>query len=843
LAEDIWEKSKYKVKAKLVDDSKPYTGKLDLYVLKNGDESAPLKEEKDISVQAGKALERTFDVPEVGPKEVNYKLSIIAKYGDSKEKSQELAEATVWPKEVEVHVKNEEDDKDFKDVKLVVLQNAKAVSKPVTNASGKCKVELTHKRAYSIDVRSPYEIVKDDTDPEKIRAHELVAIRRIVPTFVKPDVTKAKPWVANDAKNTEANRTDAVKLFVNLESKDGDAADARGNVIEFEVCAKPRSEGKKDDRIYIEVAFSKESERNDPVPELLNDPAVVDLSNADDPKVYKGYVKLDKDGGSAKFKVNTGLAGGDSCKVSIGGRKDKRDDEARTFINWRKLFYELRYPNLLKSKLKKGDYSEGLKAAITGKLAKAFIVFEKYRSHAFFDFQATFKKKNGMILPKSFFKAGAGEIYVVTNGWLNTTDKFSEDAKLRAKTVYVSLCDRAFSSNITAYTWSPVIESDDFDLEMADGTYVFAKRTDNGEDNLKVEAGYKWQAVVTGAHDKATEWKVESDTPSKSGASAGKVSITDTRRPGKSVTVTFAAKDGGGFESALSASEQAKVESFVDGLLASDPELRDAGNQVNLRFTGLDKPDDLSRLNAVRSAAKSKFDAVGKTVNVHPGLDRNGAPREGNMDVAWLSVKDYETINVKLPKSPKGTPEHERVLPGDFVGAAETDTECNVTIKFGYAAGGEINGNSGGGSQIMVLRAAASAGALSETVCHELGHSMGMTIVPGLNNDILPPGLTTKHIDNGGSSYVNDDGTGPYTFTDGKRNVHKGGHCAFSIPGDKVADPKFGGWSPAAGCIMWGSGGSAETRTSYCPECLKLIKARRLEDIMSEFEGRGADQG
>jgi len=29
----------------------------------------------------------------------------------------------------------------------------------------------------------------------------------------------------------------------------------------------------------------------------------------------------------------------------------------------------------------------------------------------------------------------------------------------------------------------------------------------------------------------------------------------------------------------------------------------------------------------------------------------------------------------------------------------------------------------------------------------------------------------------------------------------------------------------------------------YCPECLKILKARRLQDIKKAFVGRGATQG
>jgi len=843
LPEDIWEESKYKIKAYVVDDSKPYTGKVDLYVLKDNDEANPIKTEKGISVKAGKALERTFDVPKVDPKVATYEFSIVAKYGDGMNKSQQLADATVWPKQVKIHVKNRDDgDKDFKDVKLLIQQKGKDVSKPITDASGNCTVELTGKAPYVILSRLPYKIVQNDPDAANIRKHEIQAVRHIIAAFVRPDVTAAPPWQATVEPDNEANRKKAVRLWINQKSKKTDAADANGNVIEFEVSANPKADGKKDDKIYIQVTFSRDSDRNLPLPELLNDPPVTDLDKSD-PKVQKGYVKIEKDGGTAKFKVNTGLAGGDSCEVSIGGRDDQRDDEKRSFINWRKLFYELRYPTLLKTKLSdKGDYADALRTAVKVKLGKAFIVLEKFKSHEFANAKATFKAQNGMIMPKAFFNGGAGDIYVVTNGWLDTTDKFSGDAGKRNQTVYVSLCERAFSSNVSESTVAPLIDSDDFDIAEAAGKYVFKKRTDDGEDNLKVEAGFKWKAQITGAQLHATTW--DASAPSAAGATAGKVTLKETRRSGKSLTVSFA-KKAGGFETTLDATEKGNVEVFIADLLSSDPDLRDVGNQVTLRvISKTGTPDDASRAADVLTAAKAKFDAVAKQVKYHPGLDRDGNPREGDMKVAWLSVKDYVTINVKLPKSAGTVPAYKRTLPGDFVGPAETDDQCQVMVKYSYANGGEINGNSGGGSQIMVLRAAATADALSETVCHELGHSMGMAVIPGLNNDLLPPGLATKHVDNGGTSYVNGDA--PFPLTDGKRDLHKGGHCALNVPDAKRADVTFSGWSPdtvTTSCIMWGSGDNVATRPEFCGECLKIVKARRLDDIKSQFVGRGANDG
>jgi len=408
----------------------------------------------------------------------------------------------------------------------------------------------------------------------------------------------------------------------------------------------------------------------------------------------------------------------------------------------------------------------------------------------------------------------------------------------------VSLCDRAFSGNTSNHTMSPVIKSADFDVASPED-YLFEPSVKDGSRNLKVQAGYKWKAQVTGAHNQATTLVFDPATPSTGGSSAGKVRIVETRRTGQSVDVSFAAKAGGKFETALAAGEKTKVENFVAGLLNSAPDLRDCGNQVTLRLVARNADaDDLARFTAVRNAAQAKFTAVGKSIKYHPGLDRNGNPREGDMKVEWLSFKDYETIRVRLPQSPVGTAEYKKTLPGDFVGDPESDTKCKVKIKFDCVTAYEINGNSGGGEQIMVLRAAATADAIAETVCHELGHSMGMAIVPGLENDLVPPGLTAKHVDNGKWSYV--DGAAPYSFTDGKRSIHRGGHCAQGVPNAKKNFKDFDSWGPTSaskGCVMWGSGDNVQTRDGYCDTCLELIKARRLEDIRKEWAGRGANDG
>jgi len=63
-------------------------------------------------------------------------------------------------------------------------------------------------------------------------------------------------------------------------------------------------------------------------------------------------------------------------------------------------------------------------------------------------------------------------------------------------------------------------------------------------------------------------------------------------------------------------------------------------------------------------------------------------------------------------------------LPGDLAGNESAD-KCPIQIEFKMQDTYSINGNSGGGEQLLVLKTA-SPGPNASTICHELGHSMGM---------------------------------------------------------------------------------------------------------------------
>ena len=65
-------------------------------------------------------------------------------------------------------------------------------------------------------------------------------------------------------------------------------------------------------------------------------------------------MKLTDDGGMATFTVELGLAGGDTCEVRLSSVKDTFDDGHVAPVkiqNWRRIWYQLRYPDTMADKL------------------------------------------------------------------------------------------------------------------------------------------------------------------------------------------------------------------------------------------------------------------------------------------------------------------------------------------------------------------------------------------------------------------------------------------------------------------------------------------------------------
>jgi hypothetical protein len=164
--------------------------------------------------------------------------------------------------------------------------------------------------------------------------------------------------------------------------------------------------------------------------------------------------------------------------------------------------------------------------------------------------------------------------------------------------------------------------------------------------------------------------------------------------------------------------------------------------------------------------------------------------------------------------------------------------KCPIAIYFKAALNGMSNGSALMGRQTMVMRRPKKS--VAATICHELGHSMGQTVfVRGGGN---PDRRKKPPLGMPDPKDVDDTPIGDY-YDD--RHGHQGSHCSKGVA--KTAP--VGTMSNSAGsCIMFGSGRDEEepTRSDYCEQCQKYIKARRLNYIRKLYnggpnDGRGPD--
>jgi hypothetical protein len=223
----------------------------------------------------------------------------------------------------------------------------------------------------------------------------------------------------------------------------------------------------------------------------------------------------------------------------------------------------------------------------------------------------------------------------------------------------------------------------------------------------------------------------------------------------------------------------------------------------------------------------SKWEVVkdGLDADKHPGFDAK-TPKSGKLEEAWIKYKDFFDVVVTFPDDSE---------PGKLVGA-KSATKCPIAISFTVTLPtGAVNGSSTTGRQLMCIKPQAPE-CNGATLCHELGHNMGMALMPGRNKK--PPGMDDpKHVDDGGNYYRNAGATEAAPAEGRRKTGHNGAHCADGIGNKKAA--KFDGMDGT--CILFGEGGdddSKNTRKKFCDQCVTYIKARNLEDIVTSFATR-----
>jgi hypothetical protein len=262
--------------------------------------------------------------------------------------------------------------------------------------------------------------------------------------------------------------------------------------------------------------------------------------------------------------------------------------------------------------------------------------------------------------------------------------------------------------------------------------------------------------------------------------------------------------------------------------------LRQAQNKLAFTVMGPTGADgDDVRKKAVTDALTSIDSSSTKKILFHPGIGDDGNPLSGDMTDVTITQVTSRKLKFKLAVRASDTDDLEA---GDIVGTASA-TKCPVNVTFSITGGYKYNGHAASGNQVLVLRTD-PAGDVAATVCHELGHSMGLAVMPLATGAAMPtpPGLDVpKHVDNGGT-YFRNKSSAPYT--NGFRAIQQGPHCCDGMPGGKKSDPKFNNFSPSSDiCIMWGSGTSGDIRKKYCDTCLAVLQARDLRNVRQVWAG------
>jgi hypothetical protein len=287
----------------------------------------------------------------------------------------------------------------------------------------------------------------------------------------------------------------------------------------------------------------------------------------------------------------------------------------------------------------------------------------------------------------------------------------------------------------------------------------------------------------------------------------------------KTETIEISALDGGAYYHAITKRCLPKT---LNDARAGNPSV----------LTAAKGTDTISKLDD--SGVKLKWKAKPPPAKPdHPGrVSSGGAAKEGNLDAWTLEYQDHLTIKI--------TP------PGDVVALIGTasDTTCPVEVDVRFLPAHMVGGTSGADG-IMLVYTSTAPEAMGATIAHELGHSMGMTILPGRNQ--TPPGL-------GAPKHVDDSPPGPY-YVDGTpdgstgiRNIHVGGHCAKGLAVTDLTAAKLNNSNRSLGdgtCIMWGAGGdnNKDKLKKFCEVCTEYLKARNLDNVKKLFTSgaRSAD--
>jgi hypothetical protein len=747
---------------------------------------------QEVALTGDKAYLTIEKLPDVKPDEASWDLTYKVTCDGQSYDGAEVSK--VWPLKLKLKAV---DDKAaaVKSVRWIVRQNGEERFAQ-TRPDGTVVHYFRWPAPFTVDVVDAFRLVK--WNKETGRDLEGEVDDRVDPDFESP----AQP----------ADK----KQYVNLDTASG-GADGKAHLVTFKVFAKGPGGvgkgGKAKNKIFIEVTFGMETPPDAATfGSLLNTPVralkgALDIKPAQPrKKTYTGYVELPADGGTATFQVELGTAGGDTCTVTLGGAPaDCAAGPKREFQNWRKLEYVVYAPDFmtLADKQVNAKACKDLPAATVAQIKlradKAFFEYVLKDSYSFAEAAAT----AGCVKPGAFVGSAAPKVYLLSDHTVKDAPGGAPD-KTDPRVMILKLCDMNYYCEDPSATVARVATANPF-VETVGANDFFVKVS--GKNGTNAVKSITWTAKLTAASYfkfPTLEWK-DAAAPTTAGAVNGHVIIHEMLQD-KRLDLTFAKPTIGHIKTSLSDSETAKIQPFIDGLLASADTLRANGNKLKLELIGEAGNDRRSsRFTLVKGAVDSAFNGSPnrKKASTHPGVDDAGNAKTGVLDCAAdVEEDDHKKFKVNLPG-----------LPGQLVNATVTADKCPLDLIIDYevaASGLGLCSN----RENLVVYVPTSPNCTTDTLLHELGHSMAMVYFAGTNTGKpLPSGLTSPTKVPAGNAYDEHGGSGT--------------HCAHGMGNKALASFSGGGGT----CIMFHEGPSVDPNQAtegFCDECSKYIRATDL---------------
>lgn len=845
MAQDIHEETEIELIC-LLTGGKTGAGNVEFVVMHDGAEkdrvSGAVK--ADDRASAGKAGVAKYKAPKVADDKESYLITYKATADGKEYKSDD--EIRVWPREGKLTSRNEDDSKPLKNFKFKVLHKGSQFGQGLRSSDADPSVEtfaLDKGSPFALEGVPPYEIV-GDPEPQNGKLRDLKCKGKV--NFVAEFVDPKRP------------ASGAVKQWVNLDATAKLGTDGLGSAVEVTVgvqgdrdaSGNPKAElvGQAGLYVYLKVKFSgpgnRKSLRNSPKTDLvaglnLLDRVAVKEAATDAEWQFTGKVDLAAAGGTGKFKLELGSAGGDTCEVSIGSTK-ACGDATLTFTNWRKIWYEVMAPDVMAmvdTQAEDGtavrDFPAALTAAMKTSGDATFVEYRIHRSQSFTQAEAN-SAVPGSILPRSFFQKASGP----THCYLLTDYTFTKYPKTfdRGKAPRASLikaCDFNFFNDGPAkdadFTrrFDATSAQADYDLAANDPNIVWSPNSAfKGGAGAAALRSVKWKSKIADTapyHGPPTVSLevVGDDTMADEGDAS--FTLVETLQGSAALTVVFKKPRIGHTATDLDSTAKASIRSWLAALW-TDAKLRPHDFKLKVKITGrLGNPRREARSQALQTYITSTV-ASAPPLWKHRGLTDTGALREGTLSASTdvdMARSHWTLIAVNLPAGA-----HDK--PGEFAGALSA-THCPVTVEIVFEPQHKGLGMAGQGAQAgELLLCVSDAAPLStaDIALHELGHQYGLSkTAHGLPGLAAAKGVAEAETE---ARYQHNGANGHFYTGKG----HSGGHCAWGLTDAQKARPKYSGLRGT--CIMYGASSlndGTRTATGFCIQCSDHVRAQDLSRL------------